>query len=63
MNERELLCARCNVKLETAKTEFAYMGHTFHTDLPRCPNCGLVFIPEDLAKGKMADVEMELEDK
>jgi hypothetical protein len=31
--------------------------------LPRCPRCGLVFIPEELALGKMAEVEKLLEDK
>jgi len=39
------------------------MGHTFHTDLPKCPKCGQIFISEDMAKGKMAEVETELEDK
>ena len=29
----------------------------------RCPSCGQVFIPESLAKGKMAQVEVSIEDK
>lgn len=58
-----LLCHQCRVPLETARTTFSYMGHTFHTDLPRCPQCGQVFISEELVRGKMADVEAELEDK
>ena len=61
--QRELICDKCKVKLENAHTTFNYMGHTFHTDLPRCPKCGQVFIDEELARGKMADVETELEDK
>ena len=58
-----LTCHRCKLSLESARVDFDYMGHTFHIDLPRCPGCRQVFISEDLAKGRMADVEMELEDK
>lgn len=29
----------------------------------RCPKCGQVYIPEDLAKGKMAQLEKSLEEK
>jgi hypothetical protein len=31
--------------------------------LPSCPRCGLVLISEDLATGKMAEVESALDDK
>lgn len=58
-----LLCRRCGVPMEMAKTEFSYLSYTFHTELPRCPLCRQVFIPEDLVKGRMAEVEAELEDK
>ncbi len=46
-----------------AKAYFSYLDHSFHTDLLRCPRCGQVFIPEELVKGKMQEVEMALEDK
>jgi ribosomal protein S27AE len=58
-----LICGRCNVPLELIKTQFGYLGHTFHTNVPRCPKCGQVLIPEELAKGRMAEVETSLEDK
>ena len=45
------------------KTEFHYMGVEFKHDLPRCPVCKQVHVPEDLAIGKMLKVEMELEEK
>ena len=61
--QRDLLCRRCGVPMETAKTEFSYLSYNFHTELPRCPVCHQVFIPEDLVKGRMAEVEAELEDK
>ena len=61
--QRELICSRCQVKLESAHTTFEYMGHVFHHDLPRCPKCGQVFVDEQLVHGRMREVETELEDK
>jgi ribosomal protein S27AE len=60
---RRLLCGKCQVPLEPMKTQFGYLGHTFHAQAPRCPRCGQVFIPEELAEGRMSEVEMALEDK
>jgi hypothetical protein len=57
------LCAHCNIPLEVAKVDVAYLGNAFPVDLLKCPQCGLVLIPEDLALGKMVDVEKQLEDK
>jgi hydrogenase maturation factor HypF (carbamoyltransferase family) len=62
-NQETLLCHRCKVPLIAQKTFFKYLGHSFHTDIPTCPKCGIVFISESLAKGRMAQVEQELEDK
>lgn len=59
----ELQCERCGVALELKKTYFSYLGHAFHTDLPRCPVCGQVYIDEELVKGRMSRVERELEEK
>lgn len=44
-------------------TFFDYLGHNFHTEILCCPKCGEVYLPEALVKGRMADVERELEDK
>ncbi len=63
MNEQNLICDLCGVNLEPRKTHFTYLGHAFSTELPACPVCGQVFISEELVKGRMAKVEMELEDK
>jgi hypothetical protein len=41
----------------------AYLGNAFPVELLRCPQCGLTFVPEELALGKMAEVEQALEDK
>ncbi len=61
--EKPLICIRCNLGLEVGKVNVAYLGSMFPVDLLRCPQCGQVFVPEELALGKMAEVEKVLEDK
>jgi RNase P subunit RPR2 len=60
---RQLICDRCKVPLEPVKTEFKYLGSVFHADLPVCPGCGQVYVPYDLAKNRIREVETQLEDK
>ena len=62
-HEARLLCFACKVELIPKRVEFSYLGHSFAHQVLRCPVCGQVFISEKLAKGRMAEVEMELEDK
>lgn len=59
----EIICRKCRLPMEPAETYFEYLDHGFHTKLLRCPGCGEVYIPEDLVRGKMAEVEQNLEDK
>ena len=54
--EKKVICRR-------KSTFFDYLGHNFHTEILCCPKCGEVYLPEALVKGRMADVERELEDK
>ncbi len=61
--ERVWKCGKCNKELVMKKTVFSYLGHTVAHEVPTCPECGKVFIPEGLAEGKMAEVEEQLEDK
>lgn len=56
-------CSQCGVALEFRKVEVAYMGSKYPVELPQCPECGIVYIPERLALGKMAEIEKLLEDK
>jgi hypothetical protein len=56
-------CADCGVPLTVGKVDVSYMGNSFPVELLTCPKCGLVMIPEELAMGKMAEVEKALEDK
>ena len=61
--DNEMICARCNVPLEPIEARFSYLGHEFTHNVPKCPECGFVFIPEGLATGKISEVETMLEDK
>ncbi|SJZ66547.1 DVU_1557 family redox protein [Consotaella salsifontis] len=59
----DLVCARCDVPLEMGKVNASYLGQVFPVDLPRCPSCGFVYVSEELAYGRMLNVEQALEDK
>ncbi|MBM9614391.1 DNA-binding protein [Desulfobulbus rhabdoformis] len=56
-------CAACNQPLEATKVQVTYLKSAFHVELMTCPKCGFTLIPEDLAVGKMLEVEQLLEDK
>lgn len=59
----EWTCFQCDRPLEVGPVTAEYMGNHFTTELPRCPACGFVLVTEDVAMGKMAEVEQILEDK
>lgn len=63
MNDKIWKCAKCSEPLVLKKTTFNYLGHTFSHEVLRCPTCGNVLIPKELAEGRMAEVEQQLEDK
>lgn len=56
-------CHRCDCYLVAGPVAVEYMGNRFNTELPKCPDCGFVLVTEDVAMGKMAEVEQILEDK
>ncbi|CCO22723.1 DVU_1557 family redox protein [Maridesulfovibrio hydrothermalis] len=56
-------CSACGKALSPKPVELEYLGSRFNVELPACPECGLILIPEELALGKMAEVERLLEDK
>ncbi|MDR1728158.1 MAG: hypothetical protein LBT74_09605 [Acidobacteriota bacterium] len=62
-NERRLVCAKCGVPLEKGATKFYYLNHELTHPVPRCPQCGQVYISEELTLGRIAEVETMLEDK
>lgn len=64
MEEKSLLlCAKCGERLVPQQVMFSYMNRTFGHEVPTCPKCGKPYISRQLAEGKMAEVEVLLEDK
>jgi uncharacterized Zn finger protein len=61
--KENLVCDLCGLPLKPVQTEFKYMGSVFHAELPACESCGQVYVPYELAKGRIREVETELEDK
>ncbi len=59
----EWRCARCDLPLEPEQVTVSYLGSAYQVELLKCKNCGLVLVTEELALGKMAEVEQILEDK
>lgn len=60
---KDLVCSKCNVPLKLEKCKFRYLGFEFNSEVPRCPECGLVYLSEELVKDRMQKVEANLEDK
>ena len=56
-------CAACDEDMVLQPVELEYLDSLFNVELPTCPKCGFVLIPEALALGKMHQVEQLLEDK
>lgn len=61
--EIKLKCAKCGVALVKRSVNFSYMNRNFGHEVPVCPTCGKPYISRELAEGKMAEVEVLLEDK
>jgi len=62
-SEAPLICCKCNQALVMSKVTAMYLGSEFPVELWKCPGCGLIYVPESLATGKMLRVEQALEDK
>ncbi len=61
--ERIWKCGTCKCELVLKKVVLEYMGHAIANEVPACPKCGKVYISEELAEGRMSEVEQLLEDK
>jgi len=62
-NTEKIICDKCQLPLALTQTKLTYQGIKFEAELMRCPKCGQAFVPEDLALGKMHELEIEMEDK
>ncbi|MDR3763897.1 MAG: hypothetical protein P4M01_07355 [Acidobacteriota bacterium] len=58
-----LVCCKCGEEFVKASVTASYLGAEFPIELWKCHGCGVVYIPEELAVGKMLKVEQALEDK
>ncbi|MCF8027788.1 MAG: DNA-binding protein [Desulfobacteraceae bacterium] len=56
-------CARCRTPLEPGHVALNYLENSFRVGVLVCPRCRQALIPEDMATGKMLEVEKLLEDK
>lgn len=63
MDNNEILCIKCNRKLEEAKAKFNYLNREMHSDVLKCPNCGQVYLSEQLVEDRIRQIESALEDK
>ena len=61
--EQNYTCQKCNLLMVKKDTGFTYLSNTFRAGVLRCPNCGIVYIPATLARGRIKEVEMMMEDK
>ena len=59
----EWKCLLCDALLKLDKVRIDYMNGSFTVELPCCPQCGMALVPEEIALGKMLEVEKLLEDK
>lgn len=62
-NSGSFLCSRCRCQLELTEIHVTYLERHFTHKVPRCPQCGQVYITEELAEGKIAQLEKSLEEK
>ncbi len=60
---KEWKCLACDELLKLDKVRIDYMNGSFTVMLPCCPMCGMALVPEEIALGKMLEVEKLLEDK
>jgi len=67
MNESEKasswICNKCNEELSLEKVKVKYLEGNFEVEMLKCPKCKMVYVSEELALGKMLEVEKGLEDK
>ena len=62
-NPGTLKCGRCSCGLEPAGVRFSYLGSRFALEALRCPQCGQIYLAEELADGRIHATESFLEDR
>lgn len=59
----QLICDRCGKELVIGEVKFTYLDFDFRENLPKCPQCGQVFLSEEFVNTKVVSVEEQLEEK
>ena len=62
-NNEMIRCGVCDCELVSVKATAEYMRFRFEVEVQGCPVCGQLYIPEELAKTKIAELESTLEQK
>ena len=62
-NSDTIHCAQCGTRLEPVKASAIYLKFRFDIEIPGCPVCGRVYVSEELALTKVAELEALLEQK
>jgi len=60
--ESTLICDKCKANLSLADVHFSYLDHNFRHKVLRCPECGQVYLSEELV-ARIKEVETTFEDK
>ena len=64
MEEKQtLICDRCKVEMNLTEAQFSYLGQSLRHKVLRCPECGQVYLSEELVDGRMKKLEGDLEEK
>jgi len=61
--QSKIICEKCRIDLTPGKVTLTYLNSSFPVDLYKCAKCGIVYIPEDLALGKMDMAKKALKNK
>jgi DNA-directed RNA polymerase subunit RPC12/RpoP len=59
----KLICTKCGKELQMIQATAEYLGHRFSEEVPGCPECGQIYLSEELVATKIAEVESTLEQK
>ena len=62
-NNDKIRCAVCDCELTPVKTTAVYLRFRFDVEVFGCPVCGQLYIPEELVRTKIAELESVLEQK
>ena len=64
LTENDIIrCSVCDCELVPVKTTAVYLKFRFDVEAPGCPVCGQLYIPEELVRTKIAELESSLEQK